>query len=144
MKSMYYPELYKPQSPLLKFQGIIKYLIVFILGLIILGVFFAFFGEWFLPIILMVAVAAMLYFTGIVHQIPPWQSMCFIYSGFFAGYVIQKISVVVLSVTNGEGLATLLGPIDTMIIALGIAILIVTIYQATTGKMFVRRVRRKR
>jgi hypothetical protein len=85
----------------------IKWIVLGIIGIIFLAIFFMYFGEWFIPLALMLAIILSMWFTGAYKNLPSWVLIVAPLTAFCLGYVMQKLTIVSLSTTGGEVSSTI-------------------------------------
>jgi len=99
--------------------GSAQMMLLLLLAIMAFVVFFAGYGQWFIPVLLVLLMAGAMYYMGLHRRMQPWQAMGTLFLAFFMGWLLQRLSIVAVKLSTVPTLADYgIALVYTLIIAL--------------------------
>jgi len=80
-------------------SGLVKWVVIGIVAIVMICIFFIGYGQYFIPLLMVAAIALFILVSGAVKTTPLWQIAIFIFVAFFLTYAVQKLCIYGLSST---------------------------------------------
>jgi hypothetical protein len=85
-------------------SGLVKWVVIGIVAIVMICIFFIGYGGFFIPLLMVAAIALFILASGATKTTPLWQILIFILVAFFLTYAVQRLCVYGLSSTfNVQG-----------------------------------------